>query len=317
MSRFHRWVFAPIFWWARDEELRPVLEQGRWERAKANTAAAAKDGRYFGAVATVVTLVAPAVVGFASARLSPALQVFLIVLAGTIGYLAVPFVWGLAEYLVVVPRQQTTEARQAVVQAGTKAVNDLADGERSHKRMVDALNERLASEREAWEGVNEDRERIRGLLGEANQRTQEVGQELADEQRTRRRLEDDLDVLKGQADEAHRREDAGANLSMFIWDGAVLLSEPDLSRLQVSRWGSEVALFLRYAFGEVESTKFVGPGQPIPQDDPREGLRVLMGRLRDVLDRFNSLALRGTYSADGWTETILELRRSYAARGES
>jgi hypothetical protein len=158
-SRIHhlrKLLIAPILWWTRDvDAAKTVLESGRWEHGKAVARKAAKDGRAFGLVSTVVTLALPTVVGFATTKLWVVWQGTLIVLTGAMGYLLVPVGWA------VMGSIGTKSARlaEALSQIGTLK---LRLRERDRQNL-----ENEESWRDAFERKNTETESIRGQLGKA------------------------------------------------------------------------------------------------------------------------------------------------------
>src|SRR4051794_38806231 len=92
-GRVRRFLYAPLFWWAKERGMAPVLERSAWEHGKAAAAQAARSDPLFAFVATVVTLAVPTAVGFAGHRLPAGFQVALIVLSGAVGYVTIPVVW--------------------------------------------------------------------------------------------------------------------------------------------------------------------------------------------------------------------------------
>ncbi len=209
--------------------------------------------------------------------------------AAVVGVLAafcIPFSW----LWVTAPLLQRNEARAVVPMVEAREKNVLAARDRDHREAIDHLDGFLRAEREKSQQAQEQ-------LHLASQKVIE--------------LEAELGTLRTTMSEGARRQEAEAILTNFIWDGAVLLGESDLTLKQVQRWGIEVASFLTYAFGPIEETKFIQPGQPINEEDYYEGVRTFMDRLRETVDRFGSLSLRNEYSTETWYEKVREIRADW------
>jgi hypothetical protein len=126
----YAFLIRPVVWWAGEAEQQDPLRQTAWERGKADAIAAAKDGRRFGFVATVVTCAMPAAVGFATTHLPLGWQLLLIVLAAAVGYVLVPTAWAVAA-AALAPVRQRNEARghpQTGAVEGDSAQTPDADG---------------------------------------------------------------------------------------------------------------------------------------------------------------------------------------------
>lgn len=116
MPRVRRFLIAPLLWWTQDQEEVPGYEQTAWQRGRAATVAAAKDGRVFGFASTVTTCAFPAAVGFATTNFPVVLQVVLIALAAASGYLLIPIAWA-AVAAIRAPALQRDEARVEAAKA--------------------------------------------------------------------------------------------------------------------------------------------------------------------------------------------------------
>lgn len=189
-------ALGPVLWHSVDgaERANPE-ERTAWQHGVASTAALIDNNR--GVYGPLLAL--PGVLAGVFAVPGP--WYVRLLLAGLIGPWLVPTLVA-AGLALCAPYVQRDEARQGVRQLRMKLESDLAAQARAHDADRKAW-------REAWENVNEDRERIRGLLGAAEKKNAELEAQakrppgwklaLAAANRTER------DVLHGKIDELVRR----------------------------------------------------------------------------------------------------------------
>ena len=113
LRRLRASLARPFVWWAREAMAKDALVQSAWERGKSDAIAAAKDGRTFGLVATVVTCALPTVVGFLTVRFPSLAQAALIITGAATGYVLVPTGWAIVG-AIRAPAHQRNDARQAL-----------------------------------------------------------------------------------------------------------------------------------------------------------------------------------------------------------